>query len=419
MPEYLIVENSKNGIVLRGENRSFWACKEHEQILSGPTETGKTFTALQKLDALCWKYPGAQAAIVRKKYVDIAGSVCQSFEKKVANMNVVKTYGGSRVERYIYPNGSTIWLGGMDNPGKVLSAERDFIYVNQAEQLGLGDWETLGGRATGRAGNSPYALIMGDCNPEGSKHWIIERSRSGPLKLFRSLHVDNPTLYDDDGNLTDRGRKTMQILESYTGIRRERLLLGKWVTAEGAVYPEFNYAVHVAERNPDEMKRWGLAMDEGYTNPAVILLIGEDSDGRLHVFDEYYHTGKLQSEVVKQAREWYNKYKCSMCVVDNAAAGLIAELKDNSIYAIGAKGRVLDGIRAVQDYFKVQGDGKPRLTFSPKCANSINDFESYVWKPGKDEPVKEFDHSPDALRYYISKNKPVEASTGIDPFETW
>jgi hypothetical protein len=31
--------------------------------------------------------------------------------------------------------------------------------------------------------------------------------------------------------------------------------------------------------------------------------------------------------------------------------------------------------------------------------NTINEFESYIWKPGKDEPVKENDHALDALRY--------------------
>ena len=33
--------------------------------------------------------------------------------------------------------------------------------------------------------------------------------------------------------------------------------------------------------------------------------------------------------------------------------------------------------------------------------NTINEFESYVWKPQKDEPVKENDHALDALRYYV------------------
>jgi phage terminase large subunit len=50
----------------------------------------------------------------------------------------------------------------------------------------------------------------------------------------------------------------------------------------------------------------------------------------------------------------------------------------------------------------VQGDNRPRLTVDPSCVETINEFESYVWKPEKDEPVKENDHAMDALRYGIN-----------------
>ena len=100
-------------------------------------------------------------------------------------MDVINPYGGDKTpDRYIYPNGSVIWLGGMDNPDKVLSSERDFIYVNQAEELAEGDWETLKTRCNGRAGNAPYAQLSGDCNPGGSKHWIRERAKRGSSYNF-------------------------------------------------------------------------------------------------------------------------------------------------------------------------------------------------------------------------------------------
>ena len=40
------------------------------------------------------------------------------------------------------------------------------------------------------------------------------------------------------------------------------------------------------------------------------------------------------------------------------------------------------------------------MTVDPSCVNTINEFESYVWKEGKDEPVKEWDHAMDATRYF-------------------
>jgi PBSX family phage terminase large subunit len=402
---YKIVEataDSKAGIEFRGGARELWQSKAPEVILAGPADTGKTFSGLHKLDTLCWKYNGAQAAIVRKTQKSLYGSVCVTYQQKVANMAAITAFGGDKTpDRYIYPNGSVIWLGGMDNPDKVLSSERDFIYVNQAEELEEGDWETLKTRCNGRAGNSPYAQQFGDCNPGGSKHWIRERARRGSLILLGSTHRDNPSVYNTDGTLTESGTARLASLETLTGVRRKRLLEGIWATAEGAVYDTFDARVHVVERPDSEIKFWYLAMDEGYTNPAVILLIGEDADKRLHIAKEYYERGKLQRDVVAFACGWWEKYDCGLAAVDAAAAGLIADLNDAGIYAVPRKGRVLDGITSMQAMLKVQGDKRPRLTVDPGCVNVINEFESYVWKDGKDEPVKENDHALDACRYFV------------------
>jgi phage terminase large subunit len=328
----------------------------------------------------------------------------QTFER-VINGSPVNKYGGEKPEKYTYPNGSVIWVGGMDNKDRVLSSERDFIMTCQTEEFSLDDWEYLTTRTTGRSAVIPYPQLFGDCNPAGSMHWIRQRNKAGHLTLITTTHQDNPTLYNRDGSLTKQGERTMSRLAALSGIRRKRLLEGIWATAEGAVYDNFDPTIHVKVREMSEMKVFYLAMDEGYTNPAVILLVGEDSDGRRHVFKEWYERGKLQSAVVAQAKEWTTEYNVSMAVVDEAAAGLIADLVDAGVPAVGAKGRVLDGIQLMQDRLKIQGDGLPRETVDPSCVNHINEYESYVWKKTtatgitKDEPEKKDDHSMDARRY--------------------
>ena len=132
------------------------------------------------------------------------------------------------------------------------------------------------------------------------------------------------------------------------------------------------------------------------------MVVGIDADLRLHIFEEFYETGKLQAEVVEAACEMAQRWGARVAVVDAAAAGLVADLRNNGIDAQPSKGRVLDGIRWLQDALRVQGDGRPRLTIAPDCVNTINDFESYVWKPGRDEPVKANDHAPDALHYFAN-----------------
>lgn len=383
----------------RGAALEFIKSEEPEVILSGPAETGKSWAACYKAHMACREWPKAQGALVRKTASSIYGTILLTM-KKIIGALPVEYYGGEKTpERIVYPNGSVIWIGGMDNPAKVLSGERDFIQVCQAEELLLDDWETMTTRTTGRGAVMPYTQVFGDCNPAGSKNYIPMRAKEGRLKLLNSKHVDNPTLYDKDGNITEQGKKTMETLNSLTGVRRKRLFEGQWATAEGAVYDTFDSSIHVKDYPLSNYEYRLLAMDEGYTNPAVILLIGVDGDGRLHIAKEFYRRGVLQAGVCETAKDMALQYGANTAIVDAAAAGLIAELRNVGLNAIGHKGRVLDGISIVQSLLRVQDDGRPRLTVASECVNTINEFESYVWRPGKDEPVKEFDHALDATRY--------------------
>jgi PBSX family phage terminase large subunit len=387
-----------------GGNEELMYSHEAEVLVEGPAETGKTLAACWKSHLICSKYPGAQGAILRKTQASIYGSVLQTFQRVIDGAPVVP-YGGEKPEKYIYPNGSTVWIGGMDNRDRVLSSERDFIQTCQTEEFSVDDWEYLTTRTTGRGAVIPYPQLYGDCNPGGSLHWIKQRNKAGHLRLIRTTHRDNPTLYNRDGSLTKQGKKTMARLSALTGVRRKRLYEGIWATAEGAIYDNFDVSVHVKTRPLTDFKTFYLAIDEGYTNPAVILLVGEDSDGRLHIIAEFYERGKLQSAVVEHVKAWTLEYGVSVAAVDEAAAGLIADLLNNNVPARSSKGRVLDGINKIQNRLNVLDDGLPRLTIEPSCLNIINEFESYVWKKVtttgviKDEPQKENDHAMDAIRY--------------------
>ena len=183
------------------------------------------------------------------------------------------------------------------------------------------------------------------------------------------------------------------------------------------------------------MKHFYLAMDEGGTNPQVCLLVGVDADSRWHVFREFYVTKRNESEIVAQAKCWFEDVtafgevrvpyrlgsvsgeytiqgaglpvirngvptRCEECAVDAAAAGLIKALNDVGVPARGGKGEILDGIHKIQDRLVVQPfDGRARLTVSQCCENTIAEFESYIWKPEKDVPVDKDNHSLGALRY--------------------
>jgi phage terminase large subunit len=387
----------------RGAALEFQAQAAPEIVLTGPSETGKTIAVLNRLHQVARAQP-IQAVILRKFHVDLHKSVLRTFEKKIIEpRDRVRVYGGSKAEWYDYPSGARIYVSGLDRSSAALSAEYDLVFVNQAEELDVEDWETMTTRATGRAGNFASPAIWGDCNPRGAKHWILERERAGKLVLLKSFHRDNPALYDEAGQPTAQGRRTMATLEALTGVRRKRLYEGEWVTPEGTVYDTFDRAVHVRRREAQEFQYWLLALDEGYTNPAVVLLVGVDADLRLHIAREFYRAGVLPTQHANLALKWARESGAGAAVCDPSATGLIAELRNAGLKVeLPAARDVRRGIGLVHELLAVQKDGRPRLTVDPGCVNTINEFESYVYRKGTEDPVKENDHTMDAGRYLVT-----------------
>lgn len=269
-----------------------------ELMLWGAADTGKTIGSLLWINDMMWEHPGAQAAIVRKSYRSMPGTVLETFHKKILPYPLgdarcpIRAYGGvNRPERYIYPNGSVIWLGGMDNPEKVLSSERDIIYVNQAEELGLPDWEILGTRATGRAMNMPFSLLFGDCNPGPPTHWIKRRGDKGTLLLLEALHIHNPELYNQEtGEITIAGESRLRKLKkSLSGSRLMRLYHGRWVQPEGAIYDMFDEDLHsVPHFVPSTTWPTFVGVDPFGAYVSAVFVAFDPQEGRVHVFDEYY-----------------------------------------------------------------------------------------------------------------------------------
>lgn len=229
-----------------------------EAIIHGPAETGKTLGALFKLHIAAMTYPKASIVIARKTLASTYSTVLVTFTEKVLGEDREQwpcvPYGGMKPEWFDYPNGSRIWLAGMDKPGKVLSAEHDIFYFNQVEEERLKDWETATTRTTGRAGHMPYSQTIGDANPAYPLHWMYRRPT---LKMFYSCHEENPSLFDQvTGEITKQGKQTMSVLGNLTGLRRVRLFEGKAAQAEGVIYEGWNEAIHVVEK--EALRAWGI-----------------------------------------------------------------------------------------------------------------------------------------------------------------
>lgn len=426
----------------RGASLEAQAIRDHEWMLAGPAETSKTWAACWRLDTELRNQPGAAATMLRKVGNDMVGTVLRTYETLALPRGGVQVFGGKRPEWYEYDNGSVLFVGGLDRPGKILSGERDWIYVNQAEQLTLDDWEHLVHRATGRGARTDHPMVFGDCNPDAPTHWI--RHRAG-LKVLESRHEDNPALYTDGGELTAQGERTMAVLDTLTGVRLERLRWGRWVAAEGVVYDGFDRRLHVIRREAmPKIRRWVGSIDWGYANPSVFGLWGCDDDDRLYLVKEIYRTQRLAVDFaadikallaglgirlrnVAMAGQEDGSRVIEAIVADHDAEDR-ATIHREGVLTIPAVKEIGAGIQKVQARLRTAGDGKPRIFFVEDSlvdedaelagkhlpTRTVDELEVYSWpkaadgRPLKEVPVDMNNHGCDQMRYvveYVDRGK--------------
>lgn len=243
-----------------------------------------------------------------------------------------------------------------------------------------------------------------NCNPENQEHWfrkewILKPEEKKALYIHFTMD-DNPSLSEE----TKERYKTM-----YSGVFYQRYILGLWVTAEGVIYDMFDRELNVYHEPPIDMVDRSIryiACDYGTTNPCVFLDIYDD--GQIIRVDREYrwdsreeHRQKTDDEYANDFMEFMGGAWCTV-FVDPSAASFIAALRQRGVYVLEADNNVLDGIRRTGALFQSR-----RLLVRDTCTGLLDELGSYRWDDkaamrGEEKPIKQLDHAPDALRYYIN-----------------
>lgn len=384
-------------------------------MLSGPAGTGKSRADLEKIHLCALKYAGMRALLCRKTLASLTGTGLVTFNERVQPQDDgVRFFGGSaqKPAQYVYPNGSALVVGGLDKASKVMSSEYDMIWVQEVTEASENDWESLDTRL--RNNVMPYQQLLGDCNPGPPTHWLKLRSDAGKTTMLESRHEDNPSITPE----------YLAALDNLTGVRYLRLRLGIWAAAEGLVYEDFDTELHLLDRRPiplDWPRYWSV--DFGFTNPFVWQCWAVDPDGRVYLYREIYKTQTLVEDHARHILTLTKEEpKPRAIICDHDAEDRATLERHLRLSTVAAEKAVSPGIQAVQQRLRKAGDGKARLFLlrdslaerdealaartHPLCTDQ--EFGSYAWakavdgRPLKEQPVKEYDHGMDALRYFVS-----------------
>ena len=238
-----------------------------------------------------------------------------------------------------------------------------------------------------------------NCNPEHPMHWFHEEwIKKREEKNCFYLHF----AMSDNPSLTPAVIRRYEKL--YSGAFYERFVLGRWVAAQGSVYPMFSQENHVVQP-PDTFGRYYISCDYGTVNPSSFGLWGENG-GRWYRIREYYFNSrtegrqKTDSEHYEALCELAENLPVEAVIVDPSAASFMECIRRGGRFrVIPARNDVIDGIRRVSDCLKER-----KILFSPSCKDTIREFGLYRWEESsaKDSVRKENDHAMDDIRYFVS-----------------
>lgn len=388
------------------KQREFLNARERMVLYSGGTGSSKSHSLIVKLFVRA-SYPETFEGMVRKINADIPNSFLKDWKRIIpkslythrVNEQVIEIKGGGQIEMF-----------GLDDVERVGSRNLTGCAIEECNQLTQNDWGKLDSvvRVDHPLGNQLYGV----CNPDGTTHWLYEY-----FQIDRETPQDMryiPTVVED--GYLGQNPSYVAAMKRKVGIDRKRRYEGLWCDASGLVFSNFSDA-NICERSLDGS--WALTIDDGDSLPFVVLRVVCDGNS-LHIVEEFYRKNVRSLDAKTEIVQRMFEPRIKAVVVDMQAAHVIESLwKANLPACKCSKGNfsVEEGVSKMETMLSAVGTGgKPRLTISPRCTNTIREFRSWAYRPVKlsssataedDGPAegsqygKHNNHALDAIRYIV------------------
>ena len=244
-------------------------------------------------------------------------------------------------------------------------------------------------------------IIMNPCD---SNHFIYKKYIENTHKLVEIdgvqvqisthpnvLHI-HTTYFDNLENLSPEFLKEVEDMKVNNLEKYAHVVIGRWAdVAEGAVFKKWG----IVDEFPQGCKKVGIGLDFGFTNdPSAAVRCGI-IDNRLYVDELFYETDMLSSAIANRLKPFSMKV-----FADSQDPRLIQEIKNRgvNIYPVDKfPGSIKAGIDKIKDM---------EFFVTERSYNLITELRKYVWDKDKDgnyinEPVDEYNHLMDAIRYYV------------------
>lgn len=365
--------------------------KVNEGILAGATlisaqgssRSSKTYNILIWLINYTLTNENIRLSIVRKSLPSLKGSVMVDFKEILYRMQIFHLVKENKTNlTYYFHNKSWIEFFSADDEQKLRGRKRDLLYVNEANELSLLEWQQLRMRTT------RFSII--DYNPSfGDNHWICDINRDSRTFHFITTYKDNPFLEQTVIDEIESLQKTNPALWQIYGLGQRSMALGR-------VFTDYS----LFDKLPDDIRWQWAGVDFGFSHDPTAIIRVAISKKNIYLDEVCYKTHMLTSDIVKSLKE-----RCQglSIICDSADPRLVREIARAGVMIKAVKkyaGSIEAGLAKMHEF---------RICVSKRSLNLITELNNYSYMTDSDgallnSPIDDYNHAIDAVRYVVLTN---------------
>ena len=373
----------------KGQTRVWKSKAKYVAMLAG-TGSGKTWVGPIWLYREIQQHPTGSFLVVSPTYQMFQRIVLPETLKFMDAVAKGEYRSGERT--YYLPTGGKIYFGSADNPFSLEGVHVYAAWMDEAGQMKREAWDVVLRRVGFHNGRvlittTPYNL--GWLKTEFYDRW---KAGDKDYDVIQFASIENPYYPREE---FERAKATMP------DWKFKMFYLGEFTKPEGLVYEDFDSSKHIVNPFPipPEWRRV-MGIDFGYNNPTAAVWIAVSPDDVMYVYREYYKRNKIPQESGAEILRLCEGENIEAAFCDPSEPAAIEEYRRLGIPAISANNAVKKGIETVIARLK-----SDRLFVFRGLNNLLDEIENYRWKVHNesviDEPLKEYDHAVDALRYAV------------------
>ena len=344
--------------------------------LQGGTRSSKTYSLCQLFIVKCLEDTGRTFTIVRKTLPALKGTAYRDVLNILKDMELYSEENHNKSELSYLLNGNLIEFISVDQPQKIRGRKRDYLWLNEANELTYEDWTQLILRTTEQ--------IYLDYNPSDPYSWIYEKVQTrDDCTFIKSTYKANPFLDEDTIAEIERLK---DIDPDYWRVYG----LGEIGSIQTMIFRNFNLVDDV------QGKLIGYGLDFGFTNSPTALVEVRQLDDNLYIKELLYEKRLTNTDLANKLKE-FGISRQSEIIGDSAEPKSIEEIYRQGFNIKPAKKGA--GIHLGLDIMR-----RYKLHITKDSLNAIKEFRGYKWSTDKNgdvlnTPVKVNDHLIDATRY--------------------